>query len=307
MGELEFLRWVGSEEQAVKLFESYRWLKGRCCPKCGSTNTVDLPSRKFYYRCRECQKQFSARMGTVMESSRVPMTEWLWVMYKISVARKGISSVQLAKQLDRPQNTTWFILQRLKEACGNKQTVLKGIVEADEVYVGGKEENKHENKKLHAGRGSVGKQPVLGIREREGEVMATPIPRADAQNIVGTINSHVEIGSTIYSDDHKAYKQLDGLDYKHSSVKHSQKEYVRGKVHTNSIESVWAILERTVMGVHHHVSKKHLKRYLNEVCYRLNEGNVNVHVKERVGALCSLCAGVRITWKELINNAPRKA
>ncbi len=102
--------------------------------------------------------------------------------------------------------------------------------------------------------------------------MARPIPNADAQNIVGTINSHVEVGSTIYSYDHRAYQQLDGLYYKHDSVKHSQKEYVRGQVHTNSIESVWAILKRTITGVHHHVSNKHLKRYLNEICFRLNEG-----------------------------------
>lgn len=289
MGELEFLNWIGSEEEAITHFEKYRWPNGRVCPTCKSKHTKPIPSRKFYYHCSDCKKQFSAKVGTVLESSRIPVKEWMWVMYKISVSRKGISSLQLAKQLNRPQSTTWFMLQRLKEACGNKEQVLKGIVEADEAYVGGKEENKHESKKLLAGRGAVGKQAVLGLRERAGEVMARPIPSTCAQNIVGTINSHVEIGSIVYSDDHQAYKQLDKLDYQHDSVKHSQKEYVKGKVHTNSIESVWAILERTITGVHHHVSNKHLKRYLNEMCFRLNEGNVKIHVKDRVAALCSLC------------------
>lgn len=221
MGELEFLNWVGNEDNAVALFESFRWTNGRYCPKCESATTYPIPGRKYYYKCKACKAQFSCKVGTVMESSRIPMREWLWVMYKISVARKGISSLQLAKQLNRPQNTAWFMLQRIKEACGNKQTILKGIVESDEKYHGGKEENKHESKKLNAGRGAVGKQPVHGLRERGGEVMAKPIPNADAQNIIGNINSHVEVGSTVYSDDHSAYNQLDGLYYKHDSVKHS--------------------------------------------------------------------------------------
>lgn len=234
-----------------------------------------------------------------MESSRIPMVEWLWVMYKICVSRKGISSLQLAKELDRPQKTTWYMLQRIKEACGNKYRFLSGIVEADEKFVGGKESNKHESKKLKKGRGPVGKQPILGLRQREGEVAAVPVPANDADNIEHEIFRHVQHGSTIYSDEHKAYSGLEGIFYKHDSVNHGLKEYVRGTVHTNSIESVWAILERTIMGVHHHVSRKHLGRYLAEVCYRLNEGNVKIHVRDRVGMLCTMCVGVTLPWKKL--------
>jgi len=301
MGELEFLQWIGSEDHAVKLFESFRWLEGKCCPKCNSVEIYTIPCRKYYYKCKTCQAQFSCKIGTIMESSRIPVKEWLWVMYKICVSRKGISSLQLAKELDRPQNTAWFMLQRIKEACGNKFDKLSGVIEADEYYVGGSEATKHESKKRKIGRGTVGKQPVLGMRQRHGRVVAKKIPRANALNIVNNIHQHVETGSTIYSDEHRAYNSLGGIYYEHDSVKHSDGEYAREQVHTNSIESVWAILDRTIKGVHHHISFKHLQRYLNEVCFRLNEGNVKVHVKDRIAVLCSLCAGARLTWKQITN------
>ncbi len=167
-----------------------------------------------------------------MESSRIPVREWLWVMYKISVSRKGISSLQLAKELDRPQKTTWYMLQRIKEACGNKEPLLSGVVEADEKYVGGKESNKHESRKRNLGRGSVGKQPVLGMREREGDVVALPVPSTDANMVQGQIHDHVVDGSTVYTDEHGAYAPppppLDGLSYNHETVKHKAKEFVRG-------------------------------------------------------------------------------
>ena len=301
MGEFEFLKWIGSEDDAVKLFESFRWSNGKSCPKCGSVKISPKSDRKYYYQCKTCRAQFSCKVGTVMESSRIPVREWLWVMYKVVVSRKGISSMQLAKELNRPQNTAWFMLQRIKEACGNKFDKLAGVIEADEYYVGGSESNKHESQKRKIGRGVVGKQPVLGMRQRSGNVVAKKIPQANALNVVSNIYRHVEIGSTIYSDEHRAYNSLDGLYYDHDSVKHSEGEYAREQVHTNSIESVWALLERTITGVHHHISFKHLQRYLNEVCFRLNEGNVKVHVRDRIAVLCSLCAGARLTWKQIIN------
>ena len=289
MGELEFLDWIGDEDNAVKFFESRRWPNGRHCPACGGTDTYAHKTRKYYYHCKDCLKQFSCKIGTIMESSRIPVKEWLFVMYKVSVSRKGISSMQLAKELNRPQKTTWHMLHRIKEACGNKLPFLSGVVEVDEKYVGGREENKHESKKLRMGRGAAGKQPVLGLREREGHVVAVPIPSTDATMVQGQIHEHVEDGSMIYTDEHGAYRDLEGLFYRHETVRHSAKEYVRGEVHTNSIESVWAVLQRTIMGVHHHVSVKHLKRYLCEICYRLNEGNVEVHLKDRISAYVS-CA-----------------
>ena len=146
IGELSFLSWIGNEDNAVRLFESRRWPHGRCCPECGSLDTYAHKSRKRYYHCRDCRKQFSCKVGTVMESSRIPVREWLFVLYKISVSRKSISSLQLAKDLGRPQKTTWHMLQRIKEASGSEEPFPSSWVEADEKYVGDSEFNKHESK-----------------------------------------------------------------------------------------------------------------------------------------------------------------
>ena len=143
-------------------------------------------------------------------------------------------------------------------------------------------------------------------RNGTGKWSQCPIENTDADTIHRKVREHVKIGSAIHTDEHAAYASLEGLFYTHESVNHGAKEYVRGNVHTNSIESVWAILERIIMGVHHHVSKKHLGRYLAEVCYRLNEGNVKIHVRDRVRMLCAMCAGVTLPWKRMVEDCPQE-
>ena len=174
------------------------------------------------------------------------------------------------------------MLQRLREACGNDPSKLAGIVEIDETYIGGKEGAKHEADKIKRGRGTVGKIPVIGMREKGGRVKAGVIADASAASIHRAVHANIETGSTLHTDEHGGYVGLEGLFFDHERVNHSQGEYVRGSVTTNGIESVWAVMKRGLHGVYRHCSPKHLDRYVSEFTFRLNEGDVKIHTLTRL-------------------------
>src|SRR3990167_5793613 len=288
------------KESARLYFESRLWPTGAICPVCKSTERITV-RKGGYYRCNACSEDFTVRTGTVMERSHIPLHKWLYAMYLLVTARKGISSLQLAKEIGVTQKTAWFLLHRLREACGGKNlTKLRGIIEIDECFVGGLEGNKHANKKLHAGRGPVGKTAVLGMRERGGRTLARPSQQMTFDEINGSIHENIEAGSTLYTDDHAIFEGLDGLFFRHETINHTIGEYARGAAHTNSIESVWAVLKRGLMGVYHHASPKHLGRYVDEFTFRLNEGNVKVHTLDRLDSFVDGMAGKRLTYKALI-------
>jgi transposase-like protein len=287
------------EETARLYLEGRLWRKGPACPTCASGERL-TPRKAGFYRCNQCQLDFTIRTGTIFERSHIPLHKWLYAMYLLVTSRKGISSMQLAKEIGITQKSAWFMLGRLREACAGELEKLQGIVEVDEAFFGGKEANKHESKKLNAGRGSVGKVAVVGLRERGGRVIAHPVANTDKEALQGAIMDHVEVGSQLMTDEASGYSGIGGLFFDHDTVAHSTGEYSRGSVNTNSIESVWAVMKRGMHGVYHHASPKHLHRYVDEFTFRLNEGDVKRHTLARLDSLVDAVDGKRLTYARLI-------
>lgn len=295
----EMMAAYSDEKVCREYMEQMRWNGTPFCPHCNGTKPYKLKDGKTY-RCREktCKKDFTVTVGTIFENSKVKLSTWLAAMYLLTSHKKGISSLQLSRHLGITQKTAWFVLHRIRLIMEEPKPVeLDNIVEVDETYVGGKWDNMHSKKRSKLREANQdNKTPVMGLLERDGKARLTVIGNRTFKDVV---RENVNKTATIITDSHLSYEGLQQEFAGHQAVNHSQGEYKRDKVYTNTVEGFFSIFKRTVIGTYHQISPKHLQRYCVETAYRYNTRELKDH--ERFKAAISNVEG-RLKYTQLIKN-----
>jgi transposase-like protein len=298
------------EEAARKHFEAIRWPDGPVCPFCGvvdeATELKGQSTRPGLYKCRGCQKPFTATIGTVYERSHIPLHKWLLATHLMAASKKGMSAHQLWRMLGfGSYRTAWFMAHRIREGMAP----LKGttgplggegkVVEADTTYVGGKEKNKHRNKRTAGNIGGKGKQIVHTLVERGGHAHSNHIANVSGKTLRTVVMTQVSRKSSFMTDTAGGYMDLGKEFASHEMVNHEAGEYVRGNAHSNTVESYFATFKRGITGVYHNVSEAHLKRYLAEFDFRYNERMaLGVSDAARAEKAVKGVAGKRLTYRQ---------
>ena len=298
----EAVKFFADPQRTIDFVMALRWPHGPVCPRCQSTEHRFIKTRSMWV-CKSCQKQYSVKVGTIFEDSAVKLDKWMCAMWMMVNAKNGVSSYEIARNLGVTQKTAWFMMHRLRLVLqkGSMDRKLMGEVEVDETYIGGKARNMHKNKQLKMQRteGHFRKAVVVGMLERKGEVRTAVINRASVALLSNQIKKHIVPGSTMYTDQLGSYTKI-GREYAHNVINHAE-TYVRGNVHTNSIENFWSLLKRGIKGTYVSVEPFHLFRYLDEQSFRFNTRKDND--QGRFMAALSSIHGKRVEYKELIGQA----
>jgi transposase-like protein len=311
MNLIELLDRFPDEQSCRDFIQERRWPNEITCPQCGVIGKAykyssGKNSGKLF-KCAACRQQFTVRVGSIFEDSKIPLRKWLLAIYLCTSIKKGVSSIQLAKFIKVRQATAWFMLQRIRHVFESGSfEKLSGEVEMDEAYIGGSDKNKHHSKKLKTltGKGAQGhgsknsKTPVVGMVERGGDLHAVVTDNTGSATLMNLVRKHIDIDATVYTDEHMPYRTLSKIGFKHESVNHGVKEFVNGMASTNTAESFWSHLKRGINGIYHHVSPKHLQKYCDEYSYRWNTREMTDG--ERFEDWFGNLNGKRLTYKALI-------
>jgi transposase-like protein len=294
-------------DAARKWLETELWPEGPICPHCGVVNGATELQGKAHrdgvYQCNSCRSQFTVTVGTLYERSKVPLNKWLAATHLMMASKKGMSALQVGRMLGLSKKTAWFLCHRIRESLRETKPDLLGgqnaVVEVDEMYVGGKEKNKHASKRLNAGRGAVGKEAVVSLVERDGRVRSHHVTSVNAKTLRPILNAQIDKRTHIMTDEAVVYPAITEGFAGHSTVNHGIEEYVRGGFfHTNTVEGYFSIFKRGVYGTFHHVSEQHLKRYLCEFDFRYNEREaLGVTDAQRMAKSVQGIVGKRLTYR----------
>jgi transposase-like protein len=296
---LEVAEYFKDKQVCIDYLAKMRWKEGVCCVYCSSNRIYDLKGKHKRYKCGECKRHFSVTVGSIFENSPIPLRKWFMAVHILSNHKKGISATQLALDLGVSRKTAWFMAHRVRYAIKAKSfEKMKGVIQVDETFVGGKNKNRHKDKKVaqSQGRSYKDKTPVMGVLQEEGLLYLEAIPNVRGKTLSTIINKRVQKGSTIVSDEWKGYSGIK-KNYKHVVLYHARKQYSNEGYSTNRLEGFWSILKRGIIGIYHFVSRKHLQRYCDEFSFRYNMRNESVEAKFDNVFKNINC---RLTYKELI-------
>jgi transposase-like protein len=289
----------GDEEKCRTYLENLRWPDGVKCLRCQSDKISRIYTRGLF-TCDACGYQFSVKVGTIFHDSHLPLTKWFLAIYLMSEAKKGVSANQLKRTLGVAYKTAWYLCHRIRKAVADADTsLLSGIIEVDETYIGGKAKNMHRGvrERKIMGRGASGKAMVLGAIERGGKIRLKVDNRADRETLHAFIKQMAAPeAECIMTDEHPGYEGIADEDTRHETVSHSKDEWVRGECHTNTVENAWSLFKRSIVGSYHQISAKHLDRYLDEFEFRFNNRNNPYLFRD---TLLRLIASENLEYKEL--------
>lgn len=294
---LDLLKAFPDEQTCINHLEQLRW-NGDVVSPFDETSTV-YKCKDNKYRCKNTGKYFNVKTNTIFDNTKLPLQKWFLAIYIVTSHKKGISSLQLSRDIDITQKSAWFMLQRIRNCFGiNENDNLDNEVEVDETFVGGKNKNRHLDKKVEKsqGRSFKDKTPVLGMIERQGKLIARVVENTKAETLTPEIIRTVKNTASVITDEWLGYNSLKRF-YDHSFVKHNDGEYVNGRIYTNTIEGFWSLLKRGIIGIYHFTTRKHLQKYVDEFVFRYNTRD-NL-TKDRFNRLLSNLEN-RLTYKELI-------